>query len=216
MMSNKRVITKEATQTDDVYAGVGTYRYGDDISIDDQQMLEAIQRKLGGMSAVGGNTVNESADTMPSQLSMTFNRNYASQSAAASKSSVSAKSSTSTSSELSTRTKVAIAAYVAAVLVLVLAISLCSVAIGKSFGAVALQQQTYGETVSQYEALREEVNAGNYDELYQKATEMGFVEVDSGNSYHYDELESRPAQNFNVETNWFDQLCDWLCGVFGG
>ncbi|MCM1042960.1 MAG: hypothetical protein NC350_01980 [Corallococcus sp.] len=214
-MMNRQVITKEDNRLfnvgEDVYEGVGfSATSGDnDFTSDDQKMLEAIQRKLGGMSTVNRDTMEDtdSADLKPTEstLSMSFKRNYEQSDVA-----VVAKS------KLNTKTKIAIASYTAVVLILILAIALCSVAVGNSFGIVSATQSTYVQTNTQLSDLQNQLTADNYDELYNSALNMGFVEAGNGNSYQYNKLETRPAQNFNVQTNWFDQLCEWVSSVFGG
>ena len=206
-MSRQQVITREDANVD-VYADVNNLSATtNSISTEDQQMLDAIQRKLGVYTQSSYIDVDESSDVKPSQstLTMTYKRDYAQTSPAV-----------ASQSKLNTKTKVAIASYVAVVLVLVLAVALCSATINGSFVAVVQGQEAYNQVSDEVDSLQEKVNNESYDELYQKAIEMGFVEADATNSYQYTKLETRPAQNFTVETNWFDQVCDWFSGVFGG
>ena len=209
MMSRQQVITREEAATMDVYGDVGNLSATTNatISMEDQQMLDAIQRKLGVYTQNSYVDVDESSDVKPSQstLTMTYKRDYDQASHGA-----------ATHAKLNTKSKVAIASYVAVVLVLVLAVALCAASINGSFTAVLQGQDAYNQVTDEVANLQDKVNNENYDELYQKALEMGFVEADSTNSYQYTKLETRPAQNFEVETNWFDQVCNWLSGVFGG
>ncbi len=206
-MSRQQVITREDANMN-VYADVNNFSATtNSISTEDQQMLENIQRKLGVYTQNSFVDVDESSDLKPSQttLTMSYKRDY-----------VQANPKTASQSKLSTKSKVAIASYVAVVLVLVLAVALCSATINGSFVAVVNGKEAYNQISDEVANLQEQVNTENYDELYQKALEMGFVEADSTNSYQYNQLETRPAQNFDVQTNWFDKVCDWLSGVFGG
>ncbi|MBR2974825.1 MAG: hypothetical protein IKC47_03690 [Clostridia bacterium] len=207
MMSRQQVMTREETANMDVYADVNNVSAANTISTEDQQMLDAIQRKLGVYTQSSYVDVDESSDVKPSQstLTMTYKRDYAK-----------ASHSTAAQSKLNTKSKVAIASYVAVVLVLVVAVALCAATINGSFEAVVQGQDAYNQVNGEIANLQDKVNTENYDELYQKALEMGFVEADANNSYQYTKLETRPAQNFVVETNWFDQVCNWLSGVFGG
>ena len=209
MMSRQQVITKEETTNMDVYGDVGNLSATTTsaISTEDQQLLDAIQRKLGVYTQASYIDVDETSDVKPSEstLSMTYKRDYTQTSPSVAK-----------QSKLNTKSKVAIASYVAVVLVLVLAVALCSATINGSFVALLEGQAAYDQVSGEIATLQDKVNTENYDELYQKAIEMGFVEADSTNSYQYTKLETRPAQNFTVETNWFDQVCNWLSGVFGG
>ncbi|MBO5866638.1 MAG: hypothetical protein J6Q55_01100 [Clostridia bacterium] len=206
-MSRQQVITKEDTNLD-VYDDVNNLSATtNSISTEDQQMLDAIQRKLGVYTQNSYVDVDESSDVKPSQttMTMTYKRDYAQ-----------ASHNVASQSKLNTKSKVAIASYVAVVLVLVLAVALCSATINGSFVAVVNGQDAYNQVSDEVAALQDKVNNENYDELYQKAIEMGFVEADATNSYQFTKLETRPAQNFVVETNWFDQMCNWLSGAFGG
>ena len=209
MMSRQQVITREETANTDVYGDVSNLSATTNatISTEDQQMLDAIQRKLGVYTQSSYVDVDESSDVKPSQstLTMTYKRDYAQ-----------ASHGVASQAKLNTKSKVAIASYVAVVLVLVLAVALCAASINGSFTAVLQGQDAYNQVSGEVANLQDKVNNENYDELYQKALEMGFVEADSTNSYQYTKLETRPAQNFAVETNWFDQVCNWLSGVFGG
>jgi hypothetical protein len=208
MMSRQQVITREETANTGVYGDVSNLSATTNatISMEDQQMLDAIQRKL-GVFTQNYVDVDESSDVKPSQstLTMTYKRDYAQ-----------ANQGVASHAKLNTKSKVAIASYVAVVLVLVLAVALCAATINGTFTAVLQGQQDYDQLSGEVANLQEKVNSENYDELYQKALEMGFVEADATNSYQYTILETRPAQNFMVQTNWFDQVCNWLSGVFGG
>lgn len=212
-MSRNNTITRDNTDIfasmDNVYAGIKPSHLPYEAVDEEDAMLRSIQQKLGGISTtdVGQEETVNNPDLMPSETTMRleFKRNYAQNAEYA-----------ATRGRLSTRQKVYIASYIAVVLALVLAVTLCGVAITGSFASVSGIEAEYADKSQQLNDLNELVNEDNYDALLDKATEMGFVQVDQSNSYQYTQLETRPAQNYNVQTNWFDQLCQWLSGVFGG
>ena len=85
-----------------------------------------------------------------------------------------------------------------------------------SFVAASALNAEYTEVATKVAELTEQVNAEDYALLVEKATNLGYIDASKSNTQTYTEIETRPAQNFNVQTNWFDSLCDWLSGVFGG
>ena len=191
------------TQTTDVYSDVQSpyaTTFFAPQSVDQTQQefsLEEIQRKLGVFKqGEGEENVAVRSDERPSEqtLKMSYDRNYAAGRVA-------------TKSRLSTRTKVAIASYAVVILALVLAVTLCGVSVAGSFGS---------ETSSVVADLSNQVATEDYAALSERASELGYIDASRSNTQTYTEIETRPAQNFNVESNWFDALCDWLSGAFGG
>lgn len=168
--------------------------------------LDVIKQKLGVFNPIEEEeTTVSKSDAMPTEqtLKMTYARNYAAEGAA-------------TKSRFSVRTKVAIASYAIVVLALVLAVTLCGVAVSSSFSGTAALNAEYAETTARVEELSAQVATEDYAALAQKAAELGYIDASRSNTQTYTEIQTRPAQNFNVETNWFDSLCDWLSGAFGG
>ena len=117
---------------------------------------------------------------------------------------------------VSTKTKVAIVAYIAVVLLAIIGISFCGVAVSGAFKSMAALEGEYATVSGDLAELEALINADNYEELAKRAEELGFIDANDATSHTYELLETRPAQNFKIDTNWFDQLCDWLSGVFGG
>ena len=195
-----------AYQEQDVYAGVVAPDSSYALPKQETQefSLEGIQTKLGDTpSAVAPQTEEYTApDLMPSNqtLNMSYERNYSGEKAA---------------SKISTKTKVLAISYVAVVLVLVLAVAICGVAVSESFSGVVALDGQYGQITSEIDALQKEISTEDYADLLNKAQQLGYVDASNSNTQSYTRLETRPAQNFNVETNWFDSLCDWLCSIFG-
>ena len=167
--------------------------------------LSSIQQKLGELSTVEETDVRSaSADLMPSSqtLNMSYQREYAAET-------------TRASARLSTKAKVMIASYAVVVLALILAVSLCAVSVTNVFGSAAILNTQYTEASADIQELASQIQAEDYAELERRAQELGYTSASSSNTMSYTELETRPAQNFQVESNWFDSLCDWLCKIFG-
>ena len=192
----------------DVYADVATPYSAHYFAPEQEFSLQAVQEKLGKFSETEETVLNDDVgtDVMPSKqtLTMNYQREY--------------KSNTQTAKKVSTKTKVGVICYVAAVLVLVLGIALTSVSVAGVFAETAKLTADYEEIASQIAALEAELGVEDYTELAERAAELGYVDASQGNANTatYTEIETRPPQKFDVETNWFDQFCDWVCGVFGG
>lgn len=195
-------------QSSDVYSDVKTsYSASHFNSTEAQQefSLSSIQERLGQLSpAEDADVTVATADVMPSSqtLNMSYSRNYSEQ--------------TKTASRLSTKTKVMIASYAIVVLALIIGVTLCSVSVSGSFLSATALNAEYTEAATKVAELTEQINADDYAVLAEKAAELGYIDASKSNTQTYTEIETRPAQNFNVQTNWFDSLCDWLSGVFGG
>ena len=170
--------------------------------------LQSVQQKLGQFTSVEDPaTANgaANADAMPSQqtLKMNYQREYQSGSVA-------------TAKKVSTKTKVVAISYVAVVLLLVLGIALTSVAVSGVFAETAQLSADYAGVVREVSALDELLSVEDYAALAERAEELGYIDASESNTQTYTEVETRPAQNFNIETNWFDSLCDWVSNAFGG
>lgn len=193
----------------DVYADIQTsYSVNPFTQDSDSQefSLSSIQQKLGALSQTEETgTVADSPDLMPSAqtLNMSYQRDYASVK-------------THAVAKLSTKQKVVIASYCIVVLALIVAVTLCGVSVTGSFDAALVSSVQYGELTESVDALVAQTQSVNFEELDRRATELGYVDASRSNTMTYSELETRPAQNFTVESNWFDSLCDWLSSVFGG
>ena len=191
----------------DVYADVKTAYSGNVETQDNQEFsLQTIQEKLGAFSGTEEQEVASSPDLMPSNqtIKMSYQREYA------------AASRARALSRLSTKQKVAIASYAIAVLALIIGIALCSVYVNGAFGSALNLNTQYVEVAEEVAQLSDAIGAEDYDELMRKATQLGYTEASNDNTRRYTEVETRPAQNFEVQSNWFDALCDWLCSAFGG
>ncbi len=177
------------------------------VADDERAQLQDIQRKLG---LIGANTIEdqttESADILPSTstINLSYDRQY------------DVGNTVSTSVALSNKTKVAIASYVLVTLVLVALIAVCSISVSGSFALISAQEVSYTEALSELGVLEAATASVSYEQMLASAEALGYSAVDSSNSLSYTVLETRPAQNYNISTNWFDSLCDWVSGAFGG
>ncbi len=195
-------------QNNDVYSDVRTSYSANHFNNTEAQQefsLSSIQERLGQLSPVEETDVTvATADVMPSSqtLNMSYSRNYSEQ--------------TKTASRLDTKTKVMIASYAIVVLALIIGVTLCSVSVSGSFVAASALNAEYTEVATKVAELTNQINSEDYALLVEKATNLGYIDASKSNTQTYTEIETRPAQNFNVQTNWFDSLCDWLSGVFGG
>ncbi len=165
--------------------------------------MQSIEEKLGTFSS--GNTekdeVNPDLRPSDSTLKMSFARNY--------------QPSGSVASKVNTKQKIAIASYVAVVLALVLAIAFSAVAVNSAFKtSLQLTDDVVGASreLEQYASL---ITEDDYATLVNRAAELGYYDISLANTEMFVGLPVRPAQNFNVQTNWFDSLCDWISGAFG-
>ncbi len=190
----------------DVYSDLST-SYSATYAVPDTQefTLDSISKKLGAIAPAEDNAaVQANADIMPSSQTqqMSYQRHY--------------QSNTATAKKVSTKAKVACVSYVAVVLLLVLGITLTAVAVSGVFGETLQISANYAEVADKVAALDEQLAQEDYGALAERAEELGYIDASESNTQMYTEVETRPAQNFNIETNWFDSLCDWLSGVFGG
>lgn len=190
----------------DVYSDLST-SYSATYAVPDTQefTLDSISKKLGAIAPAEDNAaVQANADIMPSSQTqqMSYQRHY--------------QSNTATAKKVSTKAKVACVSYVAVVLLLVLGITLTAVAVSGVFGETLQISANYAEVADKVAALDEQLAQEDYGALAERAEELGYIDASESNTQMYTEVETRPAQNFNIETNWFDSLCDWLRGAFGG
>lgn len=204
MQWNRESSNQVQTQQD-VYSDVKTPYSSTQFEQDNQEFsLANIQQRLGVISTAEETTQTTSPDLMPSSqtLEMNYVRQYQQNSA--------------TATQSSTKTKVLVASYVVVALALVLAVTLCGVTVSASFAGVNKLAVDYSELEAQVAQLSEQAQYVDYDALAQRAEQLGYIDASKSNTLTYERLQTRPAQNFAVQTNWFDTLCDWICEVIGG
>ena len=208
MQLNNSELQQQSQQ--DVYADIRTSYsggFGQESQDTQEFSLSSIQERLGDWSTVEEQDAVSSVDLRPSEqtLKMSYQREYAVQG-------------TKTATRLNTKSKVAIASYAVVVLALIIAVTLCSVYVTGVYGSAISLNADYSKELSSLEELDRLAQAQEEDieGLAKRAAELGYIDAAQSNTMEYTELETRPAQNFHVESNWFDALCDWLCSVFGG
>ncbi|MCH5157051.1 MAG: hypothetical protein J1G02_04140 [Clostridiales bacterium] len=192
----------------DVYADIKTSYaegFGQETQEEQEFSLSSIQERLGPWDTIEVQETVTTDDLRPSDqtLKMSYQREYAAQN-------------TQTATKMNTKTKVAIASYAVVVLALIIAVTLCSVYVTGAFSSAALLNTEYSEVSSSLDDLVAATQEEDFAQLAKRAAELGYIDAANSTTMEYTELETRPAQNFHVESNWFDSLCDWLCGVFGG
>ena len=192
----------------DVYSDIRT-SYSDGFGQENQDSqefsLSSIQERLGAWNSIEEQENVTSADLRPSEqtLRMSYQREYAATRVKA-------------ASRLNTKTKVAIASYAVIVLALIIAVTLCSVSVSGAFVSASVLNTEYSDAATRWNKVLADTQEEDFDKLNERATELGYIDAAKSTTMEYTELETRPAQNFHVESNWFDSLCDWLSGVFGG
>ena len=118
---------------------------------------------------------------------------------------------------LTKKVKVGLISYAAVVLCLIIGVAICSFLISGAFAQVGELQAEYFAKQEVISALESQIaEATDAETIIQAGLAMGFTEINNSNSYSYELLETRPAQTFQIETNWFDNFCDWLSQIFGG
>lgn len=175
------------------------------VDTEDEQLRE-FRAKLGLIDKVVETPHIEDVDILPTRTTMEerYFRDYTADTVAVAK------------SKMSTKQKIAVASFVAVTLVLILAVTLCSLSVVGAFSSMIATENALASSVADLEVLSAELTADNIQELFTRAELAGFVQMSSANTITYNKLETRPAQNYNVQTNWFDTLCDWVGGMFGG
>lgn len=202
MLWNENQTATQVEQQQDVYSDVSTpYSANPFVQDKPEFSVELIGQKLGISPDVQEDvTTNANPDLQPTSqtLTMNYQRNY------------------SERAPVSKTAKICTISYVAVCLVLVLAITLCAVSVGNSLANATALSAQYSEVASNVATLQQQITEEDYASLLQKVTELGYIDAGASNTQTYTEIETRPAQNFQVQTNWFDSLCDWLSGAFGG
>lgn len=118
----------------------------------------------------------------------------------------------------STKAKIVVSAYVAVVLLLVMSIALTIGAMNVLGTEIAALNADLGAKIAVVTALEEAVAALEDDiRIGDIASgELGLNKPNDSNTMYYSTPKTRAAQNYNVNRNWFDKLCDWLGGIVGG
>lgn len=114
-----------------------------------------------------------------------------------------------------TRVRIVVAAYLAVVLALAILVAFSAFS---ASGAYASVQELFNEQNMQQEtidALVEELNNVDPAAILDLASQMGYTLAGPQDSMTYETPKMRAAQHFNVESNWFDKLCEVISNIFG-
>ena len=113
------------------------------------------------------------------------------------------------------RGKIAITVY-SIILVALIAFSIYNaVAINALQGDVALKNQTYISALADINALQAEYNELGLDEtIFNKAGQNGFIQSTENDIVRVSKVEMDSREKVEVETNWFEELCQFLSGIF--
>lgn len=118
---------------------------------------------------------------------------------------------------LTKKVKMAAVSYAAVVLLLIVGITVCSFLVSNAYAGVQALKADYAlqqEAITLYE---EQIRLATESErIIEAGIAMGFTPINNTNSYTYTMVETREAQNFAIQGNWFDSFCDWLTNIFGG
>lgn len=119
---------------------------------------------------------------------------------------------------LDTKSKILVSTYVAVVLLLVLGIALAIGSMNVLGTEIEILKSDIATKIAAVTVLEEAVAAMQDDLVIAEiaAGELGLSNPNANNTMYYSAPKTRAAQNYNVERNWFDKLCDWLGGIVGG
>ncbi len=125
------------------------------------------------------------------------------------------RNATTTKQKLSTRSKILIASYAAVLLALVLIITLTTVSIASLFADVNALEIKLNSEIESVAVLDDSIAQAETPEVIaQKASQMGMKNVSANQKF--DLPATKVAQNANVNSNGFDNLCDVVSSIFGG
>lgn len=193
-------------QNTDVYSDLDTSYSATYLAPDTQEFsLKSVQEKLGNVDRLENNGETLlNADTMPTQqtLTMNYQREYQ-------------QGGVKAAEKMTVKTKVAIISYVAVVLALVLGITFASLAVSNAFSQSVALSETYQDTLTEIAELEAQLSVDDESALAARAAELGYVSANEVSTVTYTRLQTRAAQDFNIESNWFDSLCDWISSIFG-
>lgn len=108
--------------------------------------------------------------------------------------------------------KVAVVGYFAVVLAIIIAICFVAVAVNASLNSIAGLQLKLEQTTQEIEDMYADVrqNADVY------AEEIGLVSTANAKTVYYETVDTREKVVYDIPSNWFDNVCDWLSNIFGG
>ncbi|MBQ9790774.1 MAG: hypothetical protein IJW24_04215 [Clostridia bacterium] len=113
------------------------------------------------------------------------------------------------------RGKIAITVYSIILVALITFAIYNAVAIGALKGEVDAKNQTYISQLADINALQVQYNELGLDEtIMNKAGENGFIQSTENDIVRVSKVEMDQREETEVETNWFEDLCQFLSGLF--
>lgn len=116
----------------------------------------------------------------------------------------------------SKQVKIAFSAFVVLVLALAIVIALAATSVTSSFASALALEAVSAEKSLAVESLAEQLSVEDEGQIIALAEILGYTLPNSSNTIEYKSPQLRDPQGFNVESNWFDKICDFLSGIFGG
>lgn len=116
----------------------------------------------------------------------------------------------------SKQAKIAFSAFAVVVLALVIVIALAATSVSASFVSALSLEATSVQKALAVESLAEQLSVEDEGQILALAEILGYTLPNSSNTIEYKSPQLREPQSFNVESNWFDKLCDFLSTMFGG
>ncbi len=117
--------------------------------------------------------------------------------------------------KLRARGKIAITVYSIILVALITFAIYNAVAIGSISGQIATQNQTYISALADINALQSEYNELGMDEtIMDKAYGNGFILSTENDIVRVSREEMESRESTDVESNWFEDLCEFLSNLF--
>ncbi|MEG1710853.1 MAG: hypothetical protein RR316_03520 [Clostridia bacterium] len=118
---------------------------------------------------------------------------------------------------LTAKHKVLIAVYILVALSLALAITLTTMSLTEASAEFSALVGTRNGVYKDVNAVIDEIKGieNGYDAA-KVAAELGFKTPSKENISYYSSPNIRSPQQYTVDSNWFDTICDFLSGLIGG
>ncbi|MDD3831923.1 MAG: hypothetical protein PHW00_04650 [Clostridia bacterium] len=185
--------------------------------MENEYSLAEITKKILGDSTTLPNEYDEVVDNNPMYAPSNKTMSYADDgirraTLPTDNSSVIVKKSSLTNAQI----KIALASFGIVVLVLAMLIAFASVGVNAVYGEIAVAES---QLIAQSEVINTlNEQSANVDEatVLSLANALGYSVPDSSNTVLYEVPTKRPAVSYDIESNWFDELCDSISRMFGG
>ncbi len=120
-----------------------------------------------------------------------------------------------TKQKLDQRTKVILGVYLTIILLLSALVLATGILLSSAGSRVDDLEDELSQKTAAFNTLRGEIDVlSDESNIADRAVGGGMVAIESAKEY--DLLPLTDASTYPATTNWFDSVCDWLSGVFGG